>query len=372
MTPAPRCFPPPGFMAPPTRRVPSPGFPALVTALVLVAAVGGPAPRAEVALYEAEVAWSDRDGTDRAVAFRQALRQVLVKITGRRRLAEEAEVEPFIKNAQGLVQQYQLRTAAVRRGGVTVQEPRLWARFDEAAVDRLVREAGLPRWSRTRPPVLVWVAAEREGTLRMAGSEGGEGMAEMLRQTADSRGVSLVLPLLDLEDRALAGAPELWVEAEERIRAASERYRPGSILIGRIDRDVLWEARWSLLLPGGAQRWKTEGDLFELVADEGVQEAIDALAAHYASTAPETGGAAVVVSVSGVHDFMGYARTLRYLESLDEVESVDVLAVFSGRLRLGLKLRTGVAGLRGLIALGATLAEDAGDVDGALALRLLP
>jgi len=54
------------------------------------------------------------------------------------------------------------------------------------------------------------------------------------------------------------------------------------------------------------------------------------------------------------------------------VESVDVLAVVSGRVRLGLKLRTDVAGLRELIALESTLAEDAGDVDGALALRLLP
>ena len=367
MTPAPRCFPPPGF-------------PALVAAFVLIAAVGGPAPRAEVALYEAEVAWSGRDGADRAIAFRRALRRVLVKITGQRPLAGAAGIEPFIENAQGLVQQYQLRTMAVRRGGATVQEPRLWARFDEAAVDRLVREAGLPVWSRTRPPVLAWVAAEREGTLRMAGFEGGEGMAEILRRAADSRGVPLALPLLDLEDQALAGPPELWlagppelrVEAEERIRAASERYRPGGVLIGRIDRDVLWEARWSLLLPGAAQRWKAEGDLFNLVVEEGVQEAIDALAAHYVSTMPGTGGAAIVVSVSGVHDFAGYARTMRYLESLDEVESIDVLAVFSGRLRLGLKLRTGAAGLRGLIALGATLAEDAGDVDGALALRLLP
>ena len=137
---------------------------------------------------------------------------------------------------------------------------------------------------------------------------------------------------------------------------------------------MLWEARWSLLLPGAAQRWKTEGDVFDLVLDDGVQEAIDALAAHYASDVPETEGAAIVVSVSGVHDFMGYARTMRYLESLDEVESVDVPSppVVSGRLRLGLKLRTDVAGLRGLVALGATLVEDAGDVDGALALRLLP
>ena len=359
MTPAPHCFSPPGFRA-------------LVMVLAFAASAGGPARCAELLLYETEVPWSDRDGEDRASAFRQALRQVLVKVTGMRRLAETARIAPLIENAQGLVQQYQLRTATVRRGEAAVQEPRLWTRFDEAAVDRLVREAGLPVWSRSRPPVLSWVAAERDGSPRMAGAEGAEEMAEILRHAADSRGVSLVLPLLDLEDQVLAGPPELWVEAEERIRAASERYRPGGILIGRIGRDVLWEARWSLLLPGTAQRWRTEGDLFALVVDEGVQEAIDALAAHYASPVPETTGAGIVVSVSGVHDFMGYARTMRYLESLEEVESVDVLAVFSGRLRLGLKLRTGVAELRGLVALGSTLAEDAGDVDGALALRLLP
>ena len=344
----------------------------LVMLSVFIASVSGPAARAEVALYEAEVRWSDQDAADRAGAFRQALRQVLVKVTGLRRFADTARIETLVENAQGLVQQYQLRTVTVGHGETSAQEPRLWARFDEGAVDRLVREAGLPEWGRTRPSVLAWIAADNDGTLLMVGSEGTEGLAEILRRGAASRGVSLALPLLDLEDRVLAGSPELWVEADERIRAASERYQPGSILIGRIDRGVLWEARWSLLLPGAAQRWKTEGDVFDLVLDDGVQEAIDALAAHYASDVPETEEAAIVVSVSGVHDFMGYARTMRYLESLDEVESVDVLAVVSGRLRLGLKLRTDVAGLRGLVALGATLVEDAGDVDGALALRLLP
>lgn len=345
----------------------------IVTLLVFMASVsGGPSVRAEVALYEAEVAWSDQDAGDRASAFRQALRQVLVKVTGLRRFADTAKFESLVENAQGLVQQYQLRTVELDLGETSVQEPRLWARFDEGAVERLVREAGLPVWSRPRPSVLVWAAAENDGALLVAGAEGAAGIAEILQRGAASRGVSLTLPLFDLQDQALAGPPELWVEAEERIRAASERYQPGSILIGRIDRSVLWEARWLLLLPGAAQRWETEGDVFDLVVDEGVQEAIDVLAAHYMSTVPESGGAAIVVSVSGVHDFMGYARTMGYLESLDEVESVDVLAVVSGRLRLGLKLRTGGAGLRELVALGATLAEDVGDVDGALALRLLP
>ena len=344
----------------------------LVALLVLSASMGGPAARAEVALYEAEVAWSDQSAAGRVAAFRRALRQVLVKVTGLRRFDDAAQIEALVENAQGLVQQYQLRTVTVTYGEASAQEPRLWARFDESAVDRLVRDAELPVWGRSRPSVLVWLVAESDGSLLMVGSEGTEGIAQVLQRGAGSRGVSLILPLLDLEDQVLAGPPELWMEAEERIRAASERYRPGSILIGRIDRGVLWEARWSLLLPGAAQRWTTEGDLLDLVVDEGAQEAIDALAAHHASNVPETEGAVIVVSVSGVHDFKGYVRTMQYLESLDEVESVDVLMAVSGRLRLGLKLRTGVAGLRGVLALGSTLTQDAGDVDGVLALRLLP
>ena len=344
----------------------------LVMLLVVAASATAPAAGAEAAFYETEVAWSDQDAKDRAGAFRRALRQVLVKVTGRRRLADAAQLESLVENAQGLVQRYQLHTVAVELGETSVQAPRLWVRFDEAAVDRLVREAGLPLWSGARPPVLAWVAAGNDGASLMAGSEGGEEVAEILRRGAASRGVPLDLPLLDLEDQVLAGPPELWVEAEDRIRVASERYQPGGVLIGWIDRGVLWEARWSLLLPGAAQRWRTEGAVLDLVVDEGVQEAIDVLAGHYMSTAPETEGAAIVVSVSGVHDFMGYARTMRYLESLDAVESIDVLAVVSGRLRLGLKVSAGIAGLRELVALGSTLAEDVGDVDGALALRLVP
>lgn len=347
-----------------------PGMSAALVALVLA---GAPETHAETALYEAEVPWSDQDAGDRTGAFRQALRQVLVKVTGRRRFADATPIDSLVENAQGFVQQYQLRTVEAGFGETGAREPRLWTRFDEEAVGRLLREAGLTVWSSPRPPVLVWLATENDGSMLTAGSEGSEATVEVLRRGAASRGVSMILPLLDLQDLTLAGAPELWVEAEERIRAASERYRPGSILIGRIERGVFWEARWSLLLPGAAQRWTTDGDVLDLVVDDGFQEAIDALASHSTSAVPpEKGGAAIAVSVSGVHDFTAYVRTVRYLESLGEVESVDVLAVVSGRVRLGLKLRTGVAGLRELIALGSTLAEDAGDAGGALALRLLP
>ena len=356
-------------------RFPLPGARAAGLLLVFAVSAGGPAAAsAEVALYEAEVGWSGGDAEDRVAAFRRALRQVLVKVTGLRRVAEAAEYEPLVANAQGLVQQYQLRTVTVGSGETAVQEPRLWARFDESAVDRLVREAGLPAWSRTRPSVLAWVAVERDGAPRMAGSEGTGDVVDILRRGAAWRGMPLALPLLDLEDLARVGPSEIRAGAEEQVRAASERYRPGGILIGWIERGVLWEARWSLLLPGAAQRWKTEGDVLDLVVDEGVQEAADVLSTRYADAAfEEAARSAIVVSVSGVHDFGGYARTMRYLESLDEVESVEVLAVVPGRLRLGLKLHTGAAELRGLLALGATLAEDAGEVDGAtLALRLLP
>ena len=374
-------------MIPAPCRFPFPDARTIVVLLALAGPAGGPAAvHAQTSLYETEVVWSAGDAAGREAAFRRALRQVLVKVTGLRRLADAAEFEPLVESAQGLVQQYQLRTVAVGSGEASVQEPRLWARFDEAAVDRLVREAELPAWRRPRSEVLAWVAVESGGAKRMVGAEDTEGLAEIFRHGAASRGVPLVLPLLDLEDQARVGPSDLWAGpwdlragAEDRFRAASERYRPGATLIGRLDRPngVLWEARWSLLLPGAAQRWKTEGDMLDLVIDEGVQEVIDALFAHYASAAPEAARAAIEVSVSGVRDFAGYTRAMRYLESLDEVESIDVLAVTSDRLRLGLGLRTGAAGLREALALGSTLAEatsgaDGDGASGALALRLLP
>ena len=348
------------------------GLRALAVVLVLTAMAGGAPVRAEVALYEADVVWREGDPATREEAFRRALQQVLVKVTGLRYLGESAEVEVLVENAQALVQQYELRTATVSSGGAIVQEPRLWVRFDEAAVDRLVEDGALPVWSRPRPSLLVWLVARRDGIQRVAGSEDDEGIAEILRQGAASRGVALVLPLLDLEDQGLSGPPELWIDAEEQIRAASRRYGPGAVLIGQLDETVLWEARWSLLLAGGVHRWASEGQLLDLVVDEGIQEAIDALSVRYSSGEPEVEHPAVVVSVSGVHDFKAYVRTIRYLESLDAVNSVDVLGVVFGRLRLELELRSGVAGLRELLALGSTLTEDAGDLDGVLALRLLP
>ena len=355
-------------------RFPLPGALAFVALLAFVASAGGPeAARAQTSLYETEVVWSPQGAAEREATFRQALRHVLVKVTGQRRLAEAAEFEPLVENAQGLVQQYQLHTATVPSGETSVQEPRLWVRFDEAGVDRLVREAELPVWGRTRPSVLAWVGVENGGTPRIAGAEGTGDVAAILRRGAAWRGVPLVLPLLDIEDQARIDPSDLRVGVEERVRAASERYQPGGILIGWVERGVLWEGRWSLLLPGATQQWKTEGDVLDLVVAEGVQEAVDALAARYAGAAfEEEAQSAVAVSVGGVHDFAGYARTMRYLESLDEVESVDVLAVVPGRLRLGLKLRGGARGLYELIALGSTLAADAGEVEGALALRLLP
>ena len=347
------------------------GLRGIAVLLVFIASAGGPTARADAALYEAEVAWSGRDAEAREAAFRQALRQVLVKVTGLRHLADMTQTDPIVENPQGLVQQYQIRTVEVRSGDATVREPSLWVRFDEAAVDRVVRDAGIPVWSRTRPSVLVWLAAWSDGSLRMVGSEGIGRLAEILRRGARSRGVPLVLPLFDLEDQARAGPPDLWIDAEERVRTASERYRPGAMLIGRIDRDVLWAARWSLLLPGAVERWEGAGDALDLLVDEGLQEAIDILAARYASIVPRTEPSAIVASISGVHDFKAYARTMRYLESLEEVESIEVLAVVSGRLRLKLKLHTDIEGLRELLSLGSTLVEDAGNVDGALALRLL-
>ena len=228
------------------------------------------------------------------------------------------------------------------------------ARFDEAAVDRIVREAGLPAWSRTRPSVLTWVAVGARGNARMAGSEGPG--TSWKSCGAARHGEACPAVAVARSRRSVAGGTCGLSGREPKSRSAPLpcRYRPGVILIGWIEHGVVWEARVVAAAARAAQRGRPR----ETCSISWSRRHPGSRRCPRRALRGRRFGEAerFVRSWSRCErraDFGGYARTMRYLESLDEVESVDVLTVVPGRLRLGLKLRTGgAAGLRGLLALG--------------------
>ena len=338
----------------------------------------GMAPRAvEVPdLYEAEVPVSSQDAAAHESGLGRALRQVFSKVSGRREVRSNPILAAALDTPGRFVQQYQYRVAAAADASSPAREElRLWARFDADVVDGLVRDAGLPVWGRSRPALLLWLSIDTGGRREWVAADHVAGYLASMRESAARRGIPVVAPLLDLQDRAAVNASEVWIGVFDHLRAASARYGSEAVLVGRLRSPgaSLWEAQWTLLLEEAEQHWTTRSDLPELLLEDGAHGAADLLAARYASLAGQQSTGRVDLVVTGVRTLEDYARALRYLGTLDEVERVEVDTVESGQVRFQVEARGGRSAIRQIIAFGATLSpEGYADPGGALLMRLLP
>lgn len=171
-------------------------------------------------LYQATVPVSDESAATRNPAIKQALLQVLVKLTGERNISKTSGIGPIIERPERFVQQFRYRqtTDAENQQAPT---PELWVQFDETALNDALRSYGLTVWGKERPSILVWLAHEDNQVRRLVSFEETPKYMTMLDQRAAARGLSLLFPLLDLEDTSRLSVSDVWGGFKEPIIAAS-------------------------------------------------------------------------------------------------------------------------------------------------------
>jgi len=314
----------------------------LILAFALALLTAPPAARAErvAGLYQAEVELED----SREQAFSDALAAVLVRMTGRRDAPERPEVAPLLENARAYAQQFRQPAPG-----------RLWVAFDGTALERKLTELGQPVWGPERPVTLLWVAIDGGGGKRfvMASElESAEEGAprEALAETAARRGIPLVYPLMDAEDRATASFAEVWGGFDDSILEASRRYGADAVLVGRLNADDPGHGRWTLLDNGTARRWTGS-------APESIDRLADLFAARFAVLSVGD-MRSVRVSVSGVESVEDYGQASRFLARLTAVETLSVESVQPDRVVFRARVRGTPAALDEAVRLGGLLAPD--------------
>lgn len=315
-------------------------WPALVAGLALcTAALPAEAMRVD-GLYQAEV---DFKG-DRDEAFRAALGEVLVRVTGRRDVTDRPEVASLLENAAAYAQQFR-RPAP----------DRLWAAFDGAALERELARLGQPVWGAERPSTLLWLAVDAGGGKRfvLASVEELEEEApirEEVLEAARRRGLPMVFPLMDAEDRAHASFAEVWGGFEDSILAASARYGVDAVLVGRLAADDLGHGRWMLYAADGVERWSGG-------VGESIGRLADLFAARFAVvSAGETRTVRLVVS--GLESIEDYGRVTRFLGNLTAIESLGVESLEESTVVFRVALRGAPATLDEAVRLGGLLRPD--------------
>jgi len=244
--------------------------------------------------------------------------------------------------------------------------------FDGGAIQQALRQQGVAYWGKTeRPEILLWLAIEDRGTRYIVSAQDGSDASGELQQAARQRGIPLLLPLMDLEDQSQVRFTDVWGGFFDGVQSASARYKPGDVLIGRLNRSPSggWVARWDMRAGRDSGSWSGTGDELGGVLQAGIDTLSERLSAGVAAT--ETGAVAGMTSITveDVNTLMAFARVDDYLSSLTAVRRLELARVDGSTLQYALQLAGSLDGLTQTLAIGTVLEPSPGGAPGAYRIR---
>lgn len=311
-------------------------------------------------LYDAEVPVADQSAKSYKSGLAKAMIDVLVKLTGDRNVQGRQVASALVEHPEKYVQQYEYRNKPVFKDNQLSLEQQLylWVNFSPEALDKALREYGVPLWGRVRPATLLWLVVSDNGRRDFIGLEDEKGYTALMDSYAQSRGIVLIHPLLDNRDRQMLEPADIWGGFMEPVEQASARYSPDTILTGSIEHmlpEDIWKSHWSALIGGETQTWDAQGNDVATVLQQGIDMLTDLLAERYVQTSTYAAGTDVKVVVKDVDNFDDYSTVLKYLRSLNSVTNVDVTTVETGSVTFDITVTGGAPAVQRVIELGQIL-----------------
>ena len=328
----------------------SKSFQGLLFALMLYAA----ATPAEVVrnLHSAQVPVIDQGSSALASASRDALAEVLVKVSGSEEVLQHPEIIAALPEARSHVQQY-----AYVRDEQTGDELSARFEFDDSFINRLLTNARLPLWTANRPRVLVWMAVEIDGVRQWVSFADTPGLAAELVSAFERRGVPVQLPLFDLADATTIGLGDIWELRGMAVQSASVRYNAENLLVGRavLLSNGQWTGDWSYLYGNHRLDRSSQAPGAAGFMRDGVALAAEEMASRYAVAPTGITDDRVHLVVHGVVDFSDYTAIVKWLESLELIEHANIASISGDRVEFGLDAAADAAQLASIIQLNKRL-----------------
>lgn len=287
-------------------------------------------------LYDQEIGVQGQGDAERIRAYREGLTAVILKISGEQRWLRNSAVERAIRDAQSYVQEVSYRTSS----GALEQRNFINVRFDRSLVDRMLNDAGIPVWDQNRPAVMLWLVVQgADGRRELLSADSDHPLLDIVKEFSRLRGVPLLFPLLDLEDRRNLPTDVAWSLDEQAIRLASARYGADAILSGRVLQSPSGElvGLWQFLFRDSVETFDSfERDL-KAYADGALERVTGQLATHFGLI--KLGQAMrVTLRVDAVDSAKDYVDLLQYIQGLAVVESASVSLLDGSGIELDVSL----------------------------------
>jgi hypothetical protein len=264
-----------------------------------------------------------------AAAVQDAMRQALVRATGRREAADDPAFTAIVTDAARYVKSY---TTGPRGEAQVV--------FDGAAVEHAISGSGRSLWDRDRPFTLVVLDPPRAHPAADAARAD-------LEHAAATRGlpISLIpLALTDATGNALTG---------DALLQAAQRYGADQILVGRgADAGPDTVLQWTLYTHSQGASWN--GPL-----SAAIDHTVDLLVPRQGTSLADAESDALV-QIEGVDTLAAYASVERLLESVPGVRRAAIAAAEAGSVTFLVTVRGGGQGLEQALGGAAHLVRTGG------------
>lgn len=289
-------------------------------------------------LYDQELTVQSQSNDERLRAYREGLGAVILKITGAQRWLSDATVERALRDAQSYVQEVSYSTRTLEGQSINI----ISIRFDQSLVDGMLRSAGIPVWDRNRPSILLWLTVQNaDGSREMIGSDSDHPVLAIIRDFAEKRGVPILIPLMDLEDRRNLPLDVAWSLDEAAIRRVSARYGADSILGGRVLASPTGElvGMWQFLFRDNVVVFDSLERNLETFMQTALDRSSSQLAEHFAQAGTiGPSNQRITLRVDGVEDIRDYVDLLAYLQEFGVVESLSAALLDGSSVELDLSL----------------------------------
>lgn len=320
-------------------------------------------------LYQATIIVESRNNEqERRRAFSEAMREVLIKVSGSTSTTNPASIRRALNNPEPFVESWKTEANIQRLNpDEVVSELReviaIEVSFYESEIQRLLDENNIPIWPVNRPETLVWMVVEDEleGRRILGDDDVAAGSIVNAVQTfADERGLPLLFPLLDLEDQLRLNVSKLWELDETAIINASRRYQAESILALRVYRALSGEILAKSLYFFRDNIFSYEE--FELNEEDflrgSINLATNELSQYYSVLiSGRENSVSVSMQVDGINSPGSYATLLNYLNNLEGIASFQLVRVNASSLILELETGGQLRQLVETIALEPSLQE---------------
>jgi hypothetical protein len=315
-------------------------------------------------LYTVRQPVDDQSESNRQQAARQALLEVLSRVTGLGTIPRNQPINSALARPDRFYSEYVFVRSDQANSQDGTAALALEVRFQEQAILELVRTARLPIWWSGRPLSMAWMVVEQDGQRSLLRDGGQLELGQAMHRQARKRGLPMALPLLDLQDSLQVSSGIVWGNFLPTLIRATDRYGINQLIVGRmraetVDDQTLYSGDWQVAF---AQDLDPVTINFSgLTAEQAANVATELATSYFAPAMTVFAGDQFdhILHVDKVTEIGQYARMMKYFRQFEFVEDVTVASIVDGKMALNVSTAASAKLLLSLLTRDGRLATQA-------------